>query len=107
VVDHPSTRLLARYALGDVTDDVELSALEDHLMSCDQCSRRAVALDLIGTAPDDDGKLSLHIAAAGADAPVALCGDDGSRNIISADLLPGLDRAVVCSKCLALAQRVN
>jgi hypothetical protein len=107
VADHPNTRLLARYALGDVTDDAELAALEDHLMSCDECRRRAVAVDLIGTAPDDGGKLTLHIAAGGGDTPVAVCGDEAIRNIISPDLLAGFDRSVICTRCLALVQRAN
>jgi hypothetical protein len=104
---HLSTRLLARYALGDITEDAELAALEDHLMSCDQCRRRAVAVDLIGTAPADEETISLHIAAGAGEPPVALCGDEASRNVISPELLAGMDRAVMCPRCLALVQRPN
>jgi hypothetical protein len=98
-MDHPDTRLLARYALGEITDDAELAEFEDHLLACDDCRRRALAVDLIGT-PEASTPLSLHIA--GGSEAAALCGDTESRNIISRDLLGGLDTAVVCPKCLAL-----
>lgn len=112
-MDHPNTRTLARYALGEITDEAELDAFEEHLLECEQCRRRAVAVDLIGATQTDAGEgLSLHIAAGGDEMPVALCGDKESRNIISEVLLPGLDPNVVCAKCLALlrsgaGQRVN
>jgi hypothetical protein len=108
-MDHPSTRLLALYALGEIKNEAELTAFEEHLLECEDCRRKAVAVDLIGTVPmDSDDKPSLHIAGAGADTPVALCGDKAARNIISEVLLPGLDTAVVCSKCFALSrQRIN
>jgi hypothetical protein len=102
-MDHPSTRLLARYALGEITDDAELDAFEEHLLSCEDCRRKAVAVDLIGTVPvEGNDQLPLHIAAGSGEMPVALCGEDGSRNIISEILLPGLDASVVCPRCLAL-----
>lgn len=112
-MDHPNTRMLARYALGEITDEAELDAFEEHLLECEQCRRRAVAVDLIGSTPADAGdRLSLHISAGGDETPVALCGDKESRNIISEVLLPGLDANVVCPRCLALlrsgaGQRVN
>jgi hypothetical protein len=102
-MDHPNTRTLARYALGEITDEAELDAFEEHLLGCEQCRRRAVAVDLIGAAPTDaNDQLSLHIAARGDETPVALCGDKESRNIISEVLLPGLNVNVLCPKCLAL-----
>ena len=102
-MDHPSTRLLARYALGEITDETELAAFEDHLLECDVCRRRAMAIDLIGTVPpESDDKPSLHIATAAGEGKVALCGDQGSRNIISELLLRGLDATVICPECLAL-----
>jgi hypothetical protein len=104
-MDHLSTRLLARYALGEITDDAELTAFEEHLMECESCRRRAMAVDLIGTMPDgpEEGneKPQLHIAANGGEVPTALCGGEASRNIISEMLLPGLDATLVCSDCLA------
>jgi hypothetical protein len=101
-MDHPSTRLLARYALGEITDDTELAAFEDHLLECEECRRKAVAVDLIGTVPmEGDERPTLHIAGPG-EIPLALCGDDKSRNIISEVLLSGLDATVVCPRCLAL-----
>jgi hypothetical protein len=107
-VTHPSSGLLARYALGDVSNEAELRRLEDHLLECLDCQRRAIAIDLIGTIPDEEaGGLCLHVAATSGDASVALCGADASRNVISRDLLPGLDRAVVCPKCLAAVEPVN
>ncbi|MGH9627367.1 MAG: zf-HC2 domain-containing protein [Bryobacteraceae bacterium] len=102
-MDHPSTRLLARYALGEIADDAELAAFEEHLLGCEECRRKAVAVDLIGTVPmQGDDRPALHIAARPSELPVALCGIDGSRNIISEMLLPGLDASVVCPRCLAL-----
>ena len=102
-MDHPGTRLLARYALGEITDEAELAAFEDHLLECDVCRRRAVAIDLIGTVPlESNGKPSLHIAAASGETPVALCGDAGSRNVISQHLLDGLDANLICPECLAV-----
>ena len=102
-MDHPSTRLFARYALGEITDDAELASFEDHLLGCESCRRKAVAVDLIGTATVEDGDAPpLHIAAAAGEMPVALCGQTGSRNILSEVLLPGLDASVVCSSCLAV-----
>jgi hypothetical protein len=102
-MDHPSMRQMARYALGEITNDTELAAFEEHLLACEDCRRRAVAVDLIGTAPAEaDEKPPLHIAAGSAGTSVALCGEDGSRSIISEILLPGLDAAIVCPKCLAL-----
>src|SRR5262245_34508402 len=115
-MDHPSTRLLARYALGEITDEAELTAFEEHLLECDECRKKAVAVDLIGTVPlQGDDKPVLHISAGSGEMPVALCGVDGSRNIISEVLLPGLDAHVVCPACLTVlkagagqqAQRVN
>ena len=101
-MDHPSTRLLARYALGEITDEAELAAFENHLIGCDTCRRRAVAIDLIGTVPlESNGKPSLHIAVASGEMQVALCGDAGSRNVISEPLLHGLDASVICPECLA------
>jgi hypothetical protein len=100
-MDHPDTRLLARYALGEITDDAELAEFEDHLLACEDCRRRALAVDLIGTS-EGTAPLSLHIAANSGGVPTALCGDKESRNIISRDLLGGLDTGVVCPKCLAL-----
>jgi len=101
-MDHLSNRLLARYALGDVTDETELAACEDHLVGCEMCRRKAVAIDLIGTVPpDSDDKPSLHIAAAYGEGK-ALCGDEGSRNIISEALLRGIDAGVICPECLAV-----
>jgi len=94
---------LARYALGEITDDVELAAFEEHLLECEDCRKKAVAVDLIGTArKEDSDKPPLHIAARSGEMPVALCGDQGSRNIISEILLPGIDASVVCPRCLAL-----
>ena len=103
-MDHLSTRLLARYALAEITDDAELAVIEDHLLACEDCRRMAMAVDLIGTVPKDaDDRPPLHIAASGSeDTPAALCGEDGARNIIAAILLPGLDAAVLCPSCLAL-----
>jgi hypothetical protein len=99
-MDHPNTRLLARYALGDITDDTELQALEDHLMECDLCRRRAIAVDLIGSSPDGDTKVLLHVASEGGAAPAPLCGVD-SAHVISRALLAGLDTTVLCESCLA------
>jgi hypothetical protein len=100
-MDHPDTRKLARYALGDIKDDVELEALEDHLMECEQCCRRAVAVDLIGSSPaEGDPKVLLHIGTDSAAAPVALCGAD-SPHVIARALLSGLDATIVCPYCLA------
>ncbi|HZT37391.1 MAG TPA: zf-HC2 domain-containing protein [Bryobacteraceae bacterium] len=101
-MDHPDTRLLARYALGEITDDVELAAFEDHLLACEDCRRRAIAVDLIGTS-EGNAPLSLHIAADSGGLS-ALCGDTQSRNIISENLLGGLEASLVCPKCLALAK---
>ncbi len=98
-MDHPDTRLLARYALGEITDDAELAEFEDHLLECEDCRRRALAVDLIGTS-EGSAPLCLHIA--GSSEAAALCGEKESRNIISRDLLSGLDTAVICPKCLAL-----
>jgi hypothetical protein len=102
-MEHPSSRVLARYALGQITDDRELSELEDHLLACDACRRRAFAVDLIGTVPPEapEGVL-LHISATQDGASKALCGEDATRNVISEILLPGLDPALVCVRCLAL-----
>jgi hypothetical protein len=102
-MDHPDARLLARYALGEITDDAELAAFEDHLLACEDCRRRAIAVDLIGTS-EASAPLSLHIAADSGDPSIALCGDAQSRNIISEELLGGLDASLVCPKCLALAK---
>jgi hypothetical protein len=107
--------LLARYALGEITDDAELADFEEHLLECEDCRKKAVAVDLIGTVPREGSEQPpLHIAARTGETPVALCGDEGSRNIISEVLLPGLDTTVVCPRCLALlrdtgekAPRVN
>jgi hypothetical protein len=94
---------LARYALGEITDDTELTAFEEHLLECEDCRKKAVAVDLIGTVrKEDSDQPSLHIAARSGDMPVALCGDQGSRNIISEILLPGIDATIVCPRCLAL-----
>jgi hypothetical protein len=104
-MDHPSTRLLARYALGEITDEAELTAFEEHLLGCEECRRKAVAVDLIGTVPlQGDEKPMLHIAGGPGETPIALCGVDGSRNVISEILLPGLDATVVCPSCLAVLQ---
>jgi hypothetical protein len=103
-MDHPKTRDLARYALGEITDDAELALLEDHFVECEDCRRRAVAVDMIGTAPEVDEKLLLHIAARNA-AEMAMCGQEGSRNLISEVLLPGLDASLVCPACLAALRR--
>ena len=103
-MDHPDTRMLARYALGEITDEAELDDFEEHLMECESCRRRAVAVDLIGAAQGETAEqLLLHIAGAtSAETPIALCGEKESRNIISEILLPGLNANVVCPKCLAL-----
>ena len=104
-MDHPDTRVLARYALGEITDDAELAAFEDHLLECPACRRRALAIDLVGTVPDEDkDKLTLHISTGSGETPAAICGDDASRNIISRALLGGLDAAVLCPRCVALMQ---
>ena len=39
--NHISQHDLERYHLGMVTDEVELAPLEEHILSCDQCARRA------------------------------------------------------------------
>jgi hypothetical protein len=102
-VEHPNTRQLARYALGEITDDAELAAFEDHLLACDTCRRRAVAIDLIGTVPEEEkDHLALHISNGSEETLAALCGDNGSRNIISRALLGGFKADVLCPKCLAL-----
>jgi hypothetical protein len=104
-MDHPDTRMLARYALAEITDDVELEALEDHLMECEHCRRRALAVDLIGSSPEEgDVKVLLHIAADGGAEPVPLCGGN-SPHLISSALLSGLDATIICSYCLAELQR--
>jgi hypothetical protein len=95
-MDHPTNRLLARYALGDITNEDELAEFEAHLLECADCSRKAMAVDLIG-AEDSDKNPTLHIAGASG----ALCGDASSRNVISEILLPGLDATLVCPQCLA------
>jgi hypothetical protein len=102
-MDHPSTRLLARYALADITDEAELAAFEDHLMVCEECRRKAVAVDLIGTVPlKDDEQPPLHIVGRSDGEQVALCGDVGQRNVIAEILVPGLDATVLCPDCLSL-----
>lgn len=101
-MDHPSSRVLARYALGEVTDEDELASLEEHLMECEECCRRAVAVDLIGTSSEPDAQLLLHIAAINSDPPTALCGDESSRNLVSELLLSGINANLVCRKCLTL-----
>jgi hypothetical protein len=101
-MEHPSIRLLARYALANVTDPAELEALEDHLLVCEECCRKAVAVDLIGTVPPEtDEQPLLHIAAHGSE-ETALCGDAGQRNVISEMLIPGLADTVLCPDCLSL-----
>ena len=102
-MEHPDSRTLARYALGEITDDAELAALEDHLLVCDHCSRRAFAVDLIGSAPTEGNEAPvLHITSGSSQPPVALCGDQGSRNIISEALISGIDSTLICAECLAL-----
>ena len=103
-MDHPDTRLLARYALGEVTDDSELGALEDHLMECEQCRRRAVAVDLIGSTPAGRAsEVLLHIAS---DESRPLCGVD-SPHVISTGLLSGLDANILCTSCVAAMRGEN
>jgi hypothetical protein len=107
-VDHPNTGLLARYALGEITDEQELADFEEHLLECAACRHRALAVDLIGTVPEaEKDKLSLHISAGTGETPVAICGDEASRNIISRALLGGLDAALLCPKCLAAMTRAD
>jgi uncharacterized Zn-finger protein len=104
-MDHPDTRLLARYALADITDEAELEALEDHLMECEQCRKRAIAVDLIGTSdPEDDTKVLLHISTEGNEVPTPLCGTD-SAHVISSGLLAGLNASIVCPYCLTALQQ--
>src|SRR3954451_2983641 len=101
-MDHPSTRMLARYALADITDEEELSAFEDHLMICEECRRKAVAVDLIGTVPpESDEQPPLHITADTDGEQVALCGDSGHRNLIAEILVPGMDATILCPECLS------
>ena len=105
-MDHPSTRLLARYALADITDEEELANFEDHLMVCEECRRKAVAVDLIGTVPpESDEQPPLHIAARTNGEQLALCGDAGHRNVVSEILVPGLDANILCPDCLSLWRR--
>jgi hypothetical protein len=99
-MDHLDTRTLARYALAEITDDVELQALEDHLLDCEQCRRRAIAVDLIGNSPAEGStKVMLHVPD-GDTEPAPLCGAD-SPHVISRALLSGLDPKIVCPDCLA------
>lgn len=102
-MDHPSNRLLARYALAEVTNEDELTALEDHLMGCEDCRRRAVTLDSMGTnALENNDQPALHIAKQTAGEPVPLCGQAASRNVISEVLVPGMNAAALCVECLSL-----
>jgi hypothetical protein len=105
-MDHPPIRLLARYALADISDEDELAALEDHLMVCEECRRRALAVDSLGPfLPDSNGQAPLHIAAQSVGEQVALCGDAGRRNVISEVLVPGMDATILCADCLSLWRR--
>jgi hypothetical protein len=102
-MDHPSVRLLARYALADITDEQELADLEDHLMICEDCRRKAVAVDLIGTVPlESNEQEPLHIAMQTIGEQVALCGNAGHRNVITDVLVPGMDAKNLCADCLSL-----
>jgi hypothetical protein len=97
--------MLARYALGEITDDAELQALEDHLIECDPCRRRAVAVDLIGSSSaEGTTKVLLHVGTDSDKGPVALCGEN-SPHVISRALLSGLDATIVCPYCRAALQK--
>src|SRR3954452_19710890 len=100
---HPSLRKFARYALGEISDEVELAEFEDHLLDCDECRRRALAVDLIGTAPDNEQTPMLHIAYA-ADPAIAGCGAPAERNVISEVRLLGMEPHLVCPRCLAIVR---
>ena len=103
-MDHPDTRMLARYALAEITDEVELQALEDHLMECEHCCRRALAVDLIGSSPaEGDTKVLLHVGSDSGAMPTALCGTNSSH-VISRALLSGLNAQIICPDCLAALQ---
>jgi hypothetical protein len=39
--DHPLEEALERYHLGRITDEAELAPLEEHLLACPVCVRRA------------------------------------------------------------------
>ena len=102
-MDHPDTRQLARYAMAEIRDEAELTALEDHLMECAECQRRALAIDMIGSLDEQASEQQLlHIATDSSGEPVALCGDSSSRNLISPVLLPGLDATALCPACVAV-----
>ena len=97
-MDHIEKYLLDLYAHGLITDDGELARIDDHLLECEQCQRRAMAADLLHSGGLE--ALSLHIAAGGDETSVALCGDNGARNIISKALVRGINPAVICPECL-------
>lgn len=72
-----------------------------------------MAADLMQSLPGGGEKLSLHIAAGGGETNETLCGDDGSRNVISKALVRGINPTLVCPTCLQLmkgqgdVERVN
>ena len=42
---HPDEHLLDRYALGQLTDEGQLSRIEEHLLICHQCQAAVLAVD--------------------------------------------------------------
>jgi hypothetical protein len=108
-MNHPSTRQFARYALGEITDESELAAFEKHLLQCKECSRKAIAIDLIGSASEEGGedKPLLHVSANPGVGSIALCGENEPRNIVSEVLLSGLSVSMLCPGCLAVLRASN
>jgi hypothetical protein len=44
-MNHPDGHLLDRYSLGQITDEGQLSRIEEHLLICDQCQAAVLAID--------------------------------------------------------------
>ena len=42
---HPDDDTLDRYALGRITDERELAAVEEHLLLCDRCRSEVILVD--------------------------------------------------------------
>ncbi len=52
-MEHPSDHLLDEYALGRITDEDQLAAIEEHLLVCQECRDEIEFVDAIGLALAD------------------------------------------------------
>ena len=46
-MNHPTEDMLDEYALGRITDEGQLAAIEEHLLICEECPREVELVDAI------------------------------------------------------------